>query len=88
MLEMKAEDSKTAILSALIANLIIAASKYTAAILTQSSVMLSEAVHSTVDIGNETLLLIGKRRSQIPPHSKHPLGHSREIPFMKESINS
>jgi divalent metal cation (Fe/Co/Zn/Cd) transporter len=52
----------------------IAASKYIAALLTGSSAMMAEAFHTTVDTGNELLLVIGIKRSERPPDELHPLG--------------
>jgi cation diffusion facilitator family transporter len=69
------------IYAALIGNLLVAVTKGFAAAITGSSAMLSEAIHSVVDTGNEVLLLYGIHRSKVPAHSEHPLGHGRELYF-------
>lgn len=73
--------SKNVVYAALVGNLFVAATKFVAASLTSSSSMLSEAVHSLVDTGNEALLLYGYFRSSQRPDDIHPLGYGRELYF-------
>jgi cation diffusion facilitator family transporter len=69
------------IYAALTANLLVAATKFAAALWTGSSAMMSEAFHSLVDTSNEGLLLYGQNRAKAPADQQHPLGHGRELYF-------
>jgi cation diffusion facilitator family transporter len=60
------------------ANLGIAVTKFIAFLLTGSSSMLAEAIHSVADSGNQVLLLVGGRRSVRKATPQHPFGYGRE----------
>jgi cation diffusion facilitator family transporter len=78
---MAAHTSKTVIYSALAGNAAIAVTKFAAAGFTGSAAMLSEAIHSVVDTGNQLLLLFGLRRAAKPPDAKHPFGYGLQLYF-------
>jgi cation diffusion facilitator family transporter len=73
--------SKTSIYGALIANLLIAVTKFIAGIIGKSGSMISEAIHSLVDTVNEVLLLLGLSRSKKEPDALHPFGYGKELYF-------
>ena len=73
--------TKRVVCVALAGNLLVTATKLGAAVWTGSSSMLSEAVHSFVDTGNELFLLYGMHRSARRPDAEHPLGYGRELYF-------
>lgn len=76
-----ASSSKKIIYAALIGNALIAITKFIAAIITGSSAMLSEGIHSVVDTGDQLLLLLGLKRSQRPPNKYFPFGYGKEVYF-------
>jgi len=75
---MSTEGGTRAILAALVANLGIALTKFIAFLLTKSSSMLAESIHSVADSGNQLLLLIGGRRASREATPEHPFGYGRQ----------
>ena len=78
---MAASTSKKVIFAALAGNLAIAVTKLGAALFTGSAAMMSEAIHSAVDTGNQIILLIGLKRAAQPATENHPFGHGLQLYF-------
>lgn len=76
-----AEGSARVVLIAMGGNLAITVAKFVAFALSGSSAMLTEAVHSLIDTGNQVLLLVGQRRGRAPRDWDHPMGHGMETYF-------
>jgi cation diffusion facilitator family transporter len=70
-----------AIIAAFLANLGIAIAKFVAFLITRSSSMLAESVHSLADSGNQGLLLLGGHRARRLPDPRHQFGYGRERYF-------
>jgi len=68
-------ESKRAVIAAFLANLGIAVIKFVAFLVTNSSSMLSESIHSLADTGNQGLLLLGRARARRPADEQHPFGY-------------
>ena len=75
---MSASGGTRAIIAALLANLGIAVTKFIAYLVSGSSSMLAESIHSLADSGNQVLLLIGGKRARREATALHPFGYGRE----------
>lgn len=78
---MSSHASRRVIYAALVGNGLIAVTKFAASAYTGSSAMLSEAIHSVVDVFNQVLLLYGLHRSVKAADEEHPFGYGRELYF-------
>ncbi|HEY0322284.1 MAG TPA: cation diffusion facilitator family transporter [Pyrinomonadaceae bacterium] len=67
-----------AVLGALFANGVITVLKFMAAVVTGSSGMMAEALHSLADTTNQIFLLLGLRFYKREPSAKHPFGYGKE----------
>ncbi len=67
-----------AVLGALFANGLITVLKFIAAIMTGSSGMMAESLHSLADTTNQVFLLLGLRFYKRPASGKHPFGYGKE----------
>jgi cation diffusion facilitator family transporter len=70
-----------AIIAALAANAGIAAAKFAGFLVTGSSSMLAESVHSLADTTNQGLLLLGQKTSKREADQAHPFGYGRDRYF-------
>ena len=67
-----------AVIGALFANGLIAVLKFVGAVITGSSGMMAEALHSVADTTNQIFLLLGLRFYKRPASGKHPFGYGKE----------
>src|ERR671917_1010529 len=78
---MAASGGTRAIVAALLANAGIAIAKFFGWLITGSSSMLAEAVHSVADTSNQGLLLLGGRTARRAATAVHPFGYGRDRYF-------
>jgi len=81
-----ASPSNKVIYAALIGNTLIAITKFVASVVTGSSVMLAEGIHSLVDTGNQGLLLYGLHRAKRPADERYPFGYGKEVYFWSFAV--
>lgn len=74
-------ESTAAILAAFLANMGIATTKFIGFLITGSSSLLAEAIHSVADSSNQGLLVLGGRRAALPATDLHPFGFGRSRYF-------
>ena len=78
---MSAGGGTKAIIAALLANAGIAVAKFLGYLVTGSSSMLAESVHSVADTSNQGLLLLGRKRARRAATQEHPFGYGRDRYF-------
>ena len=78
---MAGKGSESTVISALIGNSTIAVLKFAAWFVSGSGAMLSEAIHTLADVGNQALLLVGLRQAKKAPDEKHPFGYGQAAFF-------
>lgn len=78
---MAAGGSNRAVLTALFANFGIAVAKFVGFLITSSSSMLAESIHSLADTTNQGLLLLGGKRATRDATDMHQFGFGRERYF-------
>jgi cation diffusion facilitator family transporter len=76
-----ASGGSKAIIAALGANAGIAVAKFAGFLVTGSSSMLAESVHSLADTSNQGLLLLGQKTSKREATEEHPFGFGRDRYF-------
>ncbi|KAH9128760.1 hypothetical protein LEN26_009069 [Aphanomyces euteiches] len=73
--------SQGIVFRAMAGNTLITSLKFLAYLKTGSSAMLSEAIHSLVDTGNQGILILGLQQASHQPDKKHQYGYGRAAYF-------
>lgn len=66
------------VLAAFVGNATVCVGKFLGFLVSGSSAMFSEAIHSFADTANQSLLLVGLKRSRLAISVEYPYGHGRE----------
>jgi len=75
---MAGSTSARTVLTALVGNSFVMVIKFVAFVMSGSGSMLSEAIHSAADTGNQLLLFVGLRRGERAPDDRFHYGYSGE----------
>jgi cation diffusion facilitator family transporter len=75
------KESRTTVYAALAANLAITITKFIAAAVSGSAALFSEGIHSVVDTGDSSLLLLGLALSKRAATREHPYGQGLQVYF-------
>jgi cation diffusion facilitator family transporter len=82
----KMNNEVTAVIAALLANILVAISKFVGYAISGSAAMLNESIHSVVDCGNQILLLLGNKLSQRKEDELYQFGHGRAKYFFSTIV--
>ena len=74
----EAHGSSKAVITALVANAILTALKFIAAVFTHSASMMNEAIHSMMDSLNQGFLLVGLKVAERPADAEYAFGHGQK----------
>lgn len=74
------------VIAALIANILVALSKFVAFLFSGSVAMMNESIHSLVDCGNQILLLVGDKKAKSLESARHPFGEARAKYFFSTIV--
>ena len=74
-------NSLRAVIFALVGNFAIAVIKFIVSVISGSSAMLAESIHSLADTTNQVFLLIGRKRSRRSADEVHSFGYGKEEYF-------
>jgi cation diffusion facilitator family transporter len=74
-------NSLRAVIFALVGNMAIAVIKFIVSVISGSSAMLAESIHSLADTTNQVFLLIGRKRSRKGADELHSFGYGKEEYF-------
>lgn len=85
-MEEKKMHGSMAVLAALLANVLVAVSKFVGYMLSGSAAMMNESIHSVVDCSNQILLLFGDRRAARGQSELHQFGEGRAKYFFSTIV--